>query len=206
MADTTNPLTATGAVGGNPLDNTSDDPRTRHPLVLGDTTHHSITEDVSRIAEVPLLRTHPGLIFGFLLALAWLGILGAMIGYLFLVGTGVWGVNNPVGWGFAIVNFVFWVGIGHAGTLISAILLLFRQEWRTSDQPLRGGDDDLRGDVRGHLPVASTSAVSWLAYWLFPLPQHDGSTCGRSFAARCCGTSSRSRRTHGLAAVLVRRG
>ena len=54
-----------------------------------------------------------------------------MILYLIFAGVGVWGVNNPVGWGFAIVNFVFWVGIGHAGTLISAILFLFRQKWRT---------------------------------------------------------------------------
>ena len=54
-----------------------------------------------------------------------------MLAYLFGVGIGVWGLQNPVGWGFAIVNFVFWVGIGHAGTLISAVLFLFRQKWRT---------------------------------------------------------------------------
>ncbi len=52
--------------------------------------------------------------------------------YLFAEGIGIWGVNIPVGWGFAIVNFVWWIGIGHAGTLISAILLLLRQQWRTS--------------------------------------------------------------------------
>jgi molybdopterin-containing oxidoreductase family membrane subunit len=60
-----------------------------------------------------------------------LGLLVAMIGYLIWTGLGVWGLNSPVGWGFAIVNFVWWVGIGHAGTLISAILYLFRQKWRT---------------------------------------------------------------------------
>ena len=55
-----------------------------------------------------------------------------MIGYLFTTGVGVWGLNHPVAWGWAIVNFVFWIGIGHAGTLISAILFLLRQKWRTS--------------------------------------------------------------------------
>ena len=54
------------------------------------------------------------------------------IGYLLVVGVGIWGVNVPVGWGFAIINFVWWIGIGHAGTLISAILLLLNQKWRTS--------------------------------------------------------------------------
>ena len=52
--------------------------------------------------------------------------------YLFVEGVGIWGINIPIGWGFAIVNFVWWIGIGHAGTLISAILLLLRQQWRTS--------------------------------------------------------------------------
>ena len=55
-----------------------------------------------------------------------------MVTYLFAKGIGIWGLNNPVGWAFDITNFVFWIGIGHAGTLISAILLLFRQKWRTS--------------------------------------------------------------------------
>ena len=59
-------------------------------------------------------------------------VLGAMVMYLITTGVGVWGVNQPSGWGFAIINFVWWVGIGHAGTLISAILFLFRQQWRTS--------------------------------------------------------------------------
>ena len=59
-------------------------------------------------------------------------LLKSMLAYLFWEGVGIWGLNNPVGWGYAIVNFVFWVGIGHAGTLISAILFLFRQDWRTA--------------------------------------------------------------------------
>src|SRR5205814_298661 len=59
-------------------------------------------------------------------------ILTAAIGYLFARGTGIWGINMPVAWGFAIINFVWWIGIGHAGTFISAFLLLLRQDWRTS--------------------------------------------------------------------------
>ena len=56
----------------------------------------------------------------------------ATVTYLLFKGIGIWGINVPVGWGFDIINFVWWIGIGHAGTLISAILLLFRQKWRTS--------------------------------------------------------------------------
>src|SRR5690625_7815060 len=59
-------------------------------------------------------------------------VLLVSVGYLFWEGTGIWGLNQPVGWGWAIINFVWWVGIGHAGTLISAILFLFRQGWRTA--------------------------------------------------------------------------
>src|SRR5260370_32944582 len=61
------------------------------------------------------------------LALAVFGMLNTAVAYLFARGTGIWGINIPIGWGFAIVNFVWWIGIGHAGTLISAILLLFKQ-------------------------------------------------------------------------------
>ena len=59
-------------------------------------------------------------------------MLQVSVAYLLYEGVGIWGINIPVGWGFAIINFVWWIGIGHAGTLISAILLLFRQKWRTS--------------------------------------------------------------------------
>ena len=68
--------------------------------------------------------------------------------YQIATGIGTWGLNRTVGWAFDITNFVFWIGIGHAGTLISAILFLFRQRWRTVGQPLGRGDDDLRRDVR----------------------------------------------------------
>jgi molybdopterin-containing oxidoreductase family membrane subunit len=89
--------------------------------------------------------------------------------YLFVRGTGIWGINNPVGWGFAIINFVWWIGIGHAGTLISAILLLLRQEWRTSINRF--------AEAMTLFAVASAAIFPlihmgrpWLFYWLLPYP------------------------------------
>ncbi len=89
---------------------------------------------------------------------------------LVATGIGVWGNNSPVGWAFDITNFVFWIGIGHAGTLISAILFLFRQKWRTEHQPLRRGHDHLRG----RSARASSRRFTWAGcgsiYWLAPYP------------------------------------
>ena len=73
------------------------------------------------------------------------------VGYQVATGIGTWGLNRTVGWAFDITNFVFWIGIGHAGTLISAILFLFRQKWRTVGQSIGRGDDAVRRDVRRHL-------------------------------------------------------
>jgi Ni/Fe-hydrogenase subunit HybB-like protein len=97
--------------------------------VDGTPSLHRITADIARPMEA---RAGRGwwICFGFAF-LALLNLLG-VVGYLFAKGIGIWGLNNSVGWAFDITNFVFWVGIGHAGTLISAILLLFRQQWRTS--------------------------------------------------------------------------
>ncbi|MBU54713.1 MAG: hydrogenase [Deltaproteobacteria bacterium] len=101
----------------------------RVPLVLGEQSFHDITETVC----APLEWKPPiGWYITLLISMSFVGLLLTSIGYLVFEGIGIWGVNNPVGWGWAIVNFVFWVGIGHAGTLISAILFLFRQKWRTS--------------------------------------------------------------------------
>src|SRR6185295_3294967 len=96
----------------------------RAPLILGAPTFHAITEAVARPLERKPTR---GWWICFLASLSMLGLLGVSIAWLFWEGIGVWGLNNPVGWAFDITNFVFWVGIGHAGTLISAILFLFRQ-------------------------------------------------------------------------------
>ena len=85
-------------------------------------------------------------------------------------GIGVWGNNIPVAWAFGITNFVWWIGIGHAGTFISAILLLFQQKWRTVDQPLRRGDDALRGHAGRALPAPPPRPPLVRFYWLFPYP------------------------------------
>src|SRR5574340_1058550 len=99
------------------------------PLLEGNQTFASITQKISGIAERASSST-------FILLLGFFGslvlVLVGCIGYLFWEGIGIWGLNVPIGWGFDITNFVFWVGIGHAGTLISAILFLFRQKWRTA--------------------------------------------------------------------------
>jgi molybdopterin-containing oxidoreductase family membrane subunit len=88
-------------------------------------------------------------------------------------GVGVWGVNIPVGWGFAIINFVWWIGIGHAGTLISAILLLFRQAWRTSINRFAEAMTLFAVSCAGLYPILHLGRP-WLAYWLFPYPNTMG--------------------------------
>ncbi len=110
--------------------------------------------------------------------------------YLFFRGVGIWGINVPVGWGFAIVNFVWWIGIGHAGTLISAILLLLKQGWRNSINRFAEAMTLFAVACAGVFPLIHTGRP-WLA--------STGSSriptrwaCGRSSAARCCGTSSPS--------------
>ncbi|MEZ4660833.1 MAG: hypothetical protein R2911_25055 [Caldilineaceae bacterium] len=94
---------------------------------------HSFRSITEKISGIVLTRFTPkswfaGLAVGVLLLM----LFGLALFQLFTVGVGIWGINIPVGWGFAIVCLVWWIGIGHAGTLISAILFLFRQEWRTS--------------------------------------------------------------------------
>ena len=101
----------------------------RQPLILGDKSYHQITEDISRPVEGKANRLFKILLTISSLLALW-GV--ACFAYTIGVGIGVWGLNKTVGWAWDITNFVWWVGIGHAGTLISAILLLFRQRWRMS--------------------------------------------------------------------------
>jgi molybdopterin-containing oxidoreductase family membrane subunit len=149
------------------LDNTVDVPGQRAPLILGGHDFGSLTE----VACAPWAAHRPPRAWyvAFAIALSLLAILGAMIGYLFFNGVGVWGLNNPVGWGFDIANFVFWVGIGHAGTLISAILFLFRQKWRTSINRFAEAMTIFAVACAGLFPGIHVGRV-WLAYWLAPLP------------------------------------
>src|SRR5690606_23400462 len=96
----------------------------------GDNAFAQITHNVSRIMEAP--RPPLAWYIAFAFALGLLGVFGLSLGIVVWEGIGAWGHVHPVAWGFPIVNFVFWVGIGHAGTLISAILFLLRQNWRTA--------------------------------------------------------------------------
>src|SRR5207245_4670162 len=89
------------------------------------------------------------------------------ITYLLTVGVGIWGINIPVAWGFAIVNFVWWIGIGHAGTLISAILLLLHQKWRTSINRFAEAMTLFAVACAGLFPVLHLRRP-WFFYWLMP--------------------------------------
>ena len=154
------------------IDNTFDAPGRRAPLVIGEHDYTSVTDVVCSLAE----QTKPPLAwyiaFGISSALA--AMLFALIGYLVTTGVGVWGNNAPVFWAFDIVNFVFWVGIGHAGTLISAILFLFRQNWRTSINRFAEAMTIFAVTCAGIFPAIHVGRV-WFAYWLAPYPaQHLG--------------------------------
>jgi len=105
-------------------------PDRRAPVIEPGHTFSSVTEKISGIVLKRPISL--GWVLGFLVVFSMLNVLMVALGYLFFKGVGIWGINIPIGWGFAIVNFVWWIGIGHAGTLISAILALLRQTWRNS--------------------------------------------------------------------------
>ena len=128
-------------------------------------TFGSVTDKITGI--VLTHRTPIGWFLGFAVAFFFLMVLNLTIVKLLFTGIGIWGNNIPVGWAFDIINFVWWIGIGHAGTLISAILLLFRQQWRTS--------------INRFAEAMTIFAVACAA--MFPL-LHTGRPCGRSSAAR----------------------
>src|SRR3954464_7716730 len=148
------------------IDNTSDDPRERQPLVTGGRDFTGVTALVANVAERP---TTLGWKIGFAFSLTLLALLGGCLGYLLTTGVGVWGNNQPNSWAFDIVNFVFWVGIGHAGTLISAILFLFRQTWRTSINRMAEAMTIFAVMCALTFPGIHVGRV-WVAYWMFPIP------------------------------------
>ncbi len=149
------------------IDNSLEDPTRRAPLITGGLDYDGVTDAVSDLAEAE----KPPRIWYILLAISasLTLILGGLIGLLFFKGVGVWGNNNPVYWGWPIVNFVFWVGIGHAGTLISAILFLFRQHWRTSINRAAEAMTIFAVICAGMFPGIHIGRV-WSFYWLFPIP------------------------------------
>ncbi len=149
------------------VDFLADDPTQRAPLVSPDLEFKDVTETVCGVAEKPRPPKAWYVAFGISLALT--GMLFSMIAYLVITGVGVWGNNSPAFWGFPIVNFVFWVGIGHAGTLISAILFLFRQKWRTSINRFAEAMTIFAVVCAGLFPGIHVGRI-WFAYWLFPIP------------------------------------
>ena len=143
-----------------------ENPLRRAPLVEGKNNFASVTNIIASVAEK---KTPRGWYLLFGISVALLLNLGAMIGYLVFNGIGVWGNNIPVGWGWPIVNFVFWIGIGHAGTLISAILFLFRQKWRTSINRASEAMTIFAVMAAGIFPAIHVGRI-WVIYWVFPLP------------------------------------
>jgi len=131
---------------------------------------HTFATITDKISSIVLTRpVSLGWMLGVGFASLWSFILLFAVSYLFYQGVGIWGVNVPVAWGFAIVNFVWWVGIGHAGTLISAILLLLRQSWRNSINRFAEAMTLFAVACAGMFPVLHLGRP-WLAYWLFPYP------------------------------------
>ncbi|MEH0154338.1 NrfD/PsrC family molybdoenzyme membrane anchor subunit [Limibacter armeniacum] len=146
--------------------------KVREPLVTGGKTYKDITEDVCRPVEAaPNIKWLAGLGFALLLLVSGGYFLGEMLWY----GIGKWGMNKSVEWAWDITNFVWWVGIGHAGTLISAVLLLFRQKWRTSINRAAEAMTIFAVICAAIWPVVHMGRP-WLgAYWALPLPNAFGS-------------------------------
>src|SRR6476620_436830 len=138
------------------------------PAILG--PGHTFASVTDKISSIVLQRPAPwGWWFGLAVSFLLVMLLLYALTYLLVVGVGVWGINVPIAWGFAIVNFVWWVGIGHAGTLISAILLLLRQEWRTSITRFAEAMTLFAVASAGLYPALHTGRP-WYDFWLFPYP------------------------------------
>ncbi|TMC57810.1 MAG: hydrogenase [Chloroflexi bacterium] len=142
----------------------------RPPVIAPGYTFRSVTEKISAI----VLRGVPRHWYlGFALSFVGVMVLLFAVAYLLVEGIGIWGVDIPVAWGFAIVNFVWWIGIGHAGTLISAILLLLRQTWRTSINRFAEAMTLFAVACAALYPVLHLGRP-WFAYWLAPYPSTMG--------------------------------
>ncbi len=143
----------------------------RKPLVTGDKTYHDVTVDVAAPVEGKANKSW-WIVFSIaLLAFLW-GI--GCITYTISTGIGTWGLNKTVGWAWDITNFVWWVGIGHAGTLISAVLLLFRQKWRMAINRSAEAMTIFSVIQAGLFPIIHMGRP-WLAYWVLPIPNQFGS-------------------------------
>jgi Ni/Fe-hydrogenase subunit HybB-like protein len=141
------------------------------PIVEPGLTYGSVTD---KIASIVLTRRTPRWWFiGFGIAFLFVMAFLTAVTYLFAKGVGIWGIAVPVAWGFAIINFVWWIGIGHAGTLISAILLLLHQKWRNSINRFAEAMTIFAVACAGIFPLLHLGRP-WLFYWLFPFPNTMG--------------------------------
>lgn len=143
----------------------------RKPLVIGNKSYHDVTVDVAAPVEGKANK-HWKIVFAIALT-AFLWGLGCII-YTIATGIGSWGLNKTVGWAWDITNFVWWVGIGHAGTLISAVLLLFRQRWRMAINRSAEAMTIFSVIQAGLFPIIHMGRP-WLAYWVVPIPNQFGS-------------------------------
>src|SRR6267142_3727238 len=138
------------------------------PVIEPGHTYSSVTDKISAI--VLTRPTSLGWVAGFAISFTMVMVLTISLAWLIIKGVGIWGINIPVGWGFAIVNFVWWIGIGHAGTLISAILFLLNQQWRTSINRFAEAMTLFAVMQAGLFPLIHTGRPWLAAYWLFPIP------------------------------------
>lgn len=165
---------ATDTLYGTPVPNPEGGPLggprwDREPLVLGNKSYHDVTADILAPAErMPNLGWMAG--FG-LAALVAACFLSVIVSGTIVTGMGMHGINHPVGWGVHIINFVFWIGIGHAGTLISAILFLFRQKWRTGVNRAAEAMTIFAVMTAGVFPAVHVGRT-WFVYWMMPYPNH----------------------------------
>jgi len=141
------------------------------PLIDPNLTYATVTDKISSITLTR--KTSLYWLLGVFISFALVMLLMLCVTVLLIKGVGIWGLNIPVGWGFDITNFVWWIGIGHAGTLISAVLLLLHQKWRTSINRFAEAMTLFAVACAGMFPLIHVGRP-WLAYWLFPYPNTMG--------------------------------
>ena len=138
--------------------------------ILGpDHNYTTVTDRIAGVVYLPWKDSPKKWLVGAFFAFCFVNVLMVSVGWLFIKGTGIWGLNIPIAWGFAIINFVWWIGIGHAGTLISAVLFLLKQDWRTSINRFSEAMTLFAVACAGMFPILHVGRP-WLGYWLLPYP------------------------------------
>ncbi len=168
------------------------DPIGQPPVLAPGHTPASVTERISEVVNTKLTKTPKWWLLGLAVGFGLLNLFLLAVTNLFMTGIGIWGNNVPVGWGWDIVYFVWWIGIGHAGTLISAILLLLHQNWRNSINRFAEAMTLFAVACAGMYPMLHLGRP-WLPYWLLPVP--GTLNMWPSSEAPSSGTSSPSRPT-----------